>query len=439
MRKLNLIFLLLLFTNITTTNAGLIRDSEIEEAINLTVDPLIKAAKLENLKIHIIDDPMPNAYTPGKNTIFITTGLIINFPDPDVLRGVIAHEIGHIKGHHVTRQKEIIQNYNIARISTMALGLAVAMSGAGGAEAGLPIFLGGEHFAERSILSYSREFESSADQAALRLLEKSGHSCIGLINFFQNMYNRSSNVYINPYEQSHPLSKDRLLVLQSFNKRSQYPKSMNSTELKFKFSKSAAKLAGFTLDEETANNLTFSKEYNQELTRYIKTIQFFKRGKFDDAINNITQLIIKRPDDPFYHELKGQILFEAGKAMAINEYNEAIKLRPRDTLMKLGRAIVGFNKYHDKPLRLTEFYRDLVYVAKHDPDNLLALFYLSKFYEKRNLTGKSLLNSALINYKLGNRKIAHAQAKEAKKHLDKRSPDWYKADDILQSTKKENK
>ncbi|PCJ25378.1 MAG: hypothetical protein COA94_06465, partial [Rickettsiales bacterium] len=73
-----------LLVNICIAKAGIIRDSEIEEAVDLIVAPLREASGLKDLEVHIINNPIPNAFTAGGNKIFINTGLIINHPDPDI-------------------------------------------------------------------------------------------------------------------------------------------------------------------------------------------------------------------------------------------------------------------------------------------------------------------------------------------------------------------
>lgn len=424
-------FCVFISININIANANIIRDSEIEEAVNLIVEPLRKASGIKDLKIYIIDAPTPNAFTAGGNAIFINSGLIIDFPDPDVLRGVVAHEIGHILGRHVVRRQEVIENYQKAAFGATALGLATAISG--GAAEGLAVVLGGTHFAERSIYAYSRAFESSADQIALKLLEKSSHSAIGLVKFFKQMQIFTKSNISNPYEQTHPLSNDRLLVLQSYNKRSKYRNSQNHDDIIHKYNRSSAKLAAFTLDPDKITDCSF-QENADELTHYMKAIRCFRIGNFDDALNHINHLILKHPDDPYYHELKAQIYFEAGKKAALSEYIIASDAKPDDVLIRLGKAIAGITKYIDDQHRITKFYKDLLFVIKRDPDNLLALHYLAIYYEKKGLVGKSHLNTAIIAFKSGRMEDARKMASSAMRILPQKSPDWYKASDIIAAT-----
>ena len=429
MRHIHL-FITIFFLSLSSANADIIRDSEIEEAIELIVAPLRKAAGLKDLEIYIIDDPTPNAFTAGGNRIFVNSGLIINNPDPDILRGVIAHEMGHILGQHVIRRQEVIENYQKAALGATALGLATAISG--GAAEGLAIAMGGSHIAERSIYAYSRTFESSADQIALKILEKSSHSAIGLIDFFKKMRMFSKSGMVNPYDQTHPSSNDRLLILNSFNKRSKFKTSQNHDDIIYKYTRSSAKLAAFTLDIDKILDCSY-EENADEVTHYMKAIKCFRIGNFDDALNHTNHLIMKRPHDPYYHELKAQIYFESGKKAALSEYIIADNEKPNDVLIRLGKAIVGITTHIDDQRYITRFYKDLLFVIKQEPDNLLARHYLAIYYEKKGLIGKSHLNTAIHSGRIDD---ARKMAASAIKLLKNKSPDWYKAGDILAATER---
>lgn len=421
------IFLIIsIFLNCHVASADVIRDSEIEETIDLIVSPLKKASGLHDIKIYVLNDPVPNAFTTGGDEIFVNSGLIINYPDPDVLRGVIAHEMGHILGHHITRRQEAIDKYTKAALGTTMLGLATALSGR--ADAGMAIALSGTHIAERSIYAYSRTFESSADEFALKLLEKSGNSDIGMIKFFQQMQAFGKNGIGNPYEQTHPMSDERLSIMNDFQKHSKFKTSQNSAGLIAKYVRSAAKLAAFTWD---IDKLSAYPRQNDEITEYMKAIEYFRMGDSKNAIKYINRLLQKHPNDPYYHELKAQIYFDKGNKVAIDEYLMAAKNKPNDILIKLGAAIVLLTMDSANTKSLDKCYKDLTFVSKNDPHNLLALYYLAIYYEKTGMTGKKYLNTAIISLKSGRKQEARKMAIAAMKILPKNSPDWYLAGDIL--------
>jgi predicted Zn-dependent protease len=430
--KLNYLPFIIILVTLNVAKANIIRDSEIEETIEMVVQPLKKVTGLQNLKIHLINDPVANAFTIGGNDIFVSSGLIINYPDPDVLRGVVAHEIGHIIGHHVSRRQNIMDNYQKAAISATALGLATATSGR--VEEGLGITLGAAHISERSVLAYSREFESSADQTALKLLEKSKHSTIGLIKFFENMNPLSTTKIYNKYEQTHPLSNERLAIIRSFNKRSKFSSGQNNENLIYRYFRTSAKLAAYTMDSDKMPNFDFGK-YKDELNYYINAITKFRAGNFDDTLNNINLLIMRKPEDPYYHELKAQLYFEAGIKSALGEYQIVVEKKPDDPLIRLGKAMAGITNTMDSPPDMEKYYEDLKFVLRKEPDNLLALHYMAIYYSKQKMTGQSYLNTAIIAFKSGRKADAIKMATAALKILPEKSPDWYKASDILNAAK----
>lgn len=412
--------------------ASVIRDSEIEEAISLIAEPVIKAARLKNVKIYLINDNALNAFTAGAEAIYIYSGMINQFPDIDVIRGVIAHELGHVLGKHVVRQQENIDIYGKAALSTMAIGLASAIAGNG--SLATAIALGGVHFAERSILSYSRTFESSADQTALRLLEQSGFSARGMVKFFEHSSATHRGALINPYDQTHPLSQERLTSLKYSYQNSKFKDSKNSPELEYKFARSAAKLLAFTVDPKQLLT-SVNPQGNAEITNYVKAICYFRMGDLAKSIHHIDALIAQKPGDAFYHELKGQILFEFGKKEALSSYTTALSLRPSDVLIKFSRAIVGITVYASLPVKMAEFYKDLKLVTEREPDNLTALYYLAIYYEKAGKKPESLLASAVLAYKSNDLTRARGLAKAAIKGLVPNTPNWYKANDIILTDK----
>ena len=415
----------------TSVFAGVIRDSEIEEVIEEVIAPLKAVADIKDLKIILIEDKEPNAFTAGGNIIMVNSGLIINFSDPDILRGVIAHEIGHIISGHVARRQEIIDNYQKASIAASALGIGAAISGS--AAEGVAIAIGGLDIANKRVSSYSRSYESGADNYAMQLLEKSGHSSIGMIKFFEKMRLQPSGSLASPYERTHPLGKDRTLILKSFLKRSKFPSSQNAAEQIYKFNRISTKLKAYTLELDKILECDF-KENLEELTHYMKAIKCYRMGSFDNALNHVNHLLMKRPKDPYYHELKGEIYFKAGKNLALHEYDMAIEIKPDDVMLRLGRSIIGITKYSDDHYGMNNYYKDLSFVIEKEPQNLLALYYLSIYYEAKGMKGKSYLNTAKISLYSGNIPNAQKMARAAMKELKNKSPEWYQANDIITLT-----
>ena len=73
-------------------------------ALRDTVAELAARADIPTPRLYLIDDPQPNAFATGRNpehgVVAVTTGLLRLLPAAEV-RGVIAHEIAHIKNRDI--------------------------------------------------------------------------------------------------------------------------------------------------------------------------------------------------------------------------------------------------------------------------------------------------------------------------------------------------
>ena len=67
--------------------------------------PIVNVANLNSssVDLYLFNDNSVNAFVTCGQKIFVNTGLIMEFDDPSMLRGVLAHETGHIAGAHLAR------------------------------------------------------------------------------------------------------------------------------------------------------------------------------------------------------------------------------------------------------------------------------------------------------------------------------------------------
>lgn len=415
---------LVLFFLFSNSYASIIRDSEIEHAISKVVEPLIKVSNLKTLKIHILSDNSINAFTSGGDDIFINSGLITLFPDPEVLRGVIAHEIGHVLGHHVLRKIDDFERNNNVASTGIAIGILSALSGN-------PVFAmgalsAGVNTAYSANLQSSRVYEASADQSALQLLEKSGNSAIGLLTLLNFLHARENGVNIFPYDNTHPLSADRISAINLFVQNSKYKSGTTGSQVKKDFIRAAFKLYAFT----TPLNGNIKKSGFKDVDDYVDAIIAFRKSEVDKAISLIDSLLRSYPNDPYYNELKGQILFEFGKKEAYASYEKASVLLPNDVMIRLSKAAVMLNIFSDSKY-YQSIIEDLKFCLSQEPDNIMPLYFLSVAYGKFGDEGRSALYNGMMLFKQGNIKGAKAMAKFAISKLQSETPEWYKANDIL--------
>lgn len=145
------------FASITPAAAGSgIRNSEIEKTLRSYGEPIWKAAGLDPKAIHlyIINNSSINAFVAGGQNIFINTGTIMELDTPSELKGIIAHETGHIAGGHLARGPEAMSKAEVPMIITMLAGVAAIAAGA--PDIGMAMIVGAQGVAQRELLAFSR-------------------------------------------------------------------------------------------------------------------------------------------------------------------------------------------------------------------------------------------------------------------------------------------
>lgn len=410
---------------------SLIRDTEIERFLRLHTDPLLKAAHLDPaaVAIYLVNDNSINAFVSGGQNIFIHTGLIMSLETPDQLIGVIAHEIGHIKGGHIVRRREAIEQAAVPYVLSLIGGIAAMVAGA--PDAGMGILSGGQHVAERSILAFTRAQESAADQAAVTLLEATGQSGRGMLEVFE-LFNGQELLTVrrqDPYARSHPMSRDRLAALADRVNSSPFADRGVTPEMQAAYDRIRAKLQGF-LENPNAVLRRFPPKDQSEPARYARAVAFFRLPDFKRATIEIEGLLAADPQNPYYQELAGQLMTDSGKpAAAIAPYREAVRLLPDAPLLRV--ALAGAMLGTEQPEHLLPAKEQLEIALRQDRDNPLAWRYLAIIEEQLGQPALANLAAAEQNFAVANFPRALDFARRAEMRLPKGSSDHQRALDII--------
>jgi len=411
---------------------NIIRDAEIEKLLKDYAEPLFKAANLrtENLNIVIVSDPSMNAFVTVSGKVFVYSGLLTQSRTPNEVIGVLAHEIGHItNGHAVTRRTQIDKASLTSALALIA-GLGVAAIGGTSdnknmSQAGIGLTMGLTNSAKRNLLRYTRGQEYEADMAAVNILYKTGNSTKGLINTLE-LINRKSLVsakYKNPYEQTHASPPERISLIKSSAISSPYYNKTDSMKLLHRHNLVRAKLVAY-LDYNT-ESISRNNVYGQ----YIDVIRNFKKGALKPALEKLNTLLQSDYNNPFYFELKGEILFQMNKSSeALESLDNAIALAPEEKLILNKYAEILISTNIDKNIQ--EAIKILNESIKHNSNNTEAYRQISIAYYKDNNIGLAELNSAHLELLYGNKKQAKIFAKRAKNKLVYMSSHWMIADDI---------
>jgi len=420
---------------------GLIRDSEIETLIADYATPIFRAAGIasQNVRIHMVSNRAFNAFVIDGQNMFIHVGAMMNSETPNQLIGVLAHEAGHIAGGHLARLRVQIARMQSAALIMNILGIGAMIGGAvaGGGndvgEAGAAVLYGGSSLIQRSLLSYRRVEESAADQAAVSYLNATKQSAAGMLKTFQFFADQSlgSATAIDPYVQSHPMPQDRIAQLRDLAERSPYFQVKDPPELQFRHDMARAKLFGF-MNKNNAQ-ATFRKypEKDQSIpARYARAIARYFSGGARASVGEIDGLIAEQPNNPYFHELKGQFLLESGNpAPAVEPLRKAVALAPNAGLIRvmLAQAQIATNN----PGYLNEAVSNLQRALTRERQSALGYRQLAVAFGRLNRIADAELASAQAALFEGKADYAQLHAERAMKGFPEGSANWVKANDII--------
>ena len=353
---------------------SVIRDTETESLLLGYIRSIFGAGGLnpQNAEVVIVNDPSINAFVAGGQTIFIHTGLIVKVKHPDDLIFVLSHETGHIVGGHIVRGYQALQNAQTTALISSVLGGVLAVAG-GRPDAGIALMIGGQSSAMGLFTKYRQTEESAADRIAADIVGKLGYSMGGfseVMKFIkaEERLNGSPDSYL----RTHPLTQTRVEEMSHFL---QNIKPFRQDEA---FDLVRAKLIGFLWDP----NRVLSDYRGDTLPDlYARSIALYRRNRFQEAFKVLDELISLRSDNPYFHELKGQFLFETGQlSLAEESYQTAYRLKSAPLIALSYAQVLLEEEGSDKMVRAEELLKNVLH---QEPEESLGWRLLARAYDRQ--------------------------------------------------------
>lgn len=406
---------------------GLIRDTEIEQLLNDYARPVFKAAGLGEgrVAIRIVRSDVYNAFVLDGRNVFMHTGSLQQSDTPNQVIGVIAHEAGHITGGHLAALRARIARDTTRILLTRVLGIGVAIATGNPAAAAA-----GDELVIRSLLAERRSQESAADQAGLSFLNATRQSGKGMLETFERF---AQQEYIgdqnkDPFVRSHPVATDRLANLRDAVQRSPHFPTKDLPALQFRHDMMRAKLDGYLMRPQSVFN-KYPLTNTSMPARYARAIARFFQGGVEAAVAEIDALIKERPDNPYFHELKGDFYKRAGRSKeAVSHLRQALKLAGDANLIRveLAQSLLMTEDAAVLEEATTLLRRSLV-----EDQNPTAFRELANALYKQNKQPEAEASLAQGAYLEGDLKQAKIYAQRARRGLPAGSPSALKMDDII--------
>ena len=411
---------------------SILRDAETEELLHDMSEQLIVAAGLNprNVDVVLVNDNSINAFVAGGQAVYVNAGLLNAAGTANEVQGVIAHELGHVTGGHVinTSGQEAAQN-----ISILSLLIGAALAAAGGGEAAMAAMMAGQQAAMGKYLAFSRGQEASADAAGAEYLSKAGISGKGSIAFFKRLQNMEFRYGYAPrdgdeFYSTHPLTGERIQTLTDTYEKDPAWNKPSDPKIEARFQRAKAKLYGY-LAEPRDTFTAYPETRNDVPARYARAYAWHKDSHMDKALVEADSLLKDAPDDPYFLELKGQILLEAGKPRdALAPLRKATELTANQPLIAtmFGHALIAT----EDDANFKEAERVLKAAVARDRENPFAWYQLGVVYAANGDMPRARLASAEQQVMSGRAGEALASAEAAEAGLPNGSADWLRAQDI---------
>jgi predicted Zn-dependent protease len=418
---------------------SILRDTETEALFADIAKPLVEAANLDNksVKVVLLNEDEINAFVAGSQNVYVNSGLLTRADNVNQLQFVIAHELGHVAGGHSIRMGEGAKEATGITLATMVLGaLAIA---AGAPEAGMGLMMMGQRAALGQFLAFTRAQETSADLAGASYLHKAGISGKGGLEFFKKLQNQEYRLAIyatDSYDRTHPLSSERISILENLFEKDPAWNTRPDPQLEARFQRVKAKLIGFV---DSRQAIIKYPESDQSVPAHYARAYAYHLGAYPDkALSEADALLKADPHDPYFLELKGQILLESGRpADAIAPLREATERSGRAPLIAsmLGHALIST----EDAKNYEEAKGILKTAVAVDNQNPFAWYQLGMIYGQEGDMPRAALATAERNNLEGNPKLALASAEMAMRGIPAGTPDYLRAQDIAMVSRTELK
>jgi predicted Zn-dependent protease len=419
----------------------ILRDTETEQLLRDYARPILRVAGLEkqNIQVTVINQAVFNAFVADGRRIFVNHGALMQSETPNQIIGVLAHETGHLAGGHLARLREEVSRAQTQMIIAMILGVGALAAGArsassgntGLADAGAAAIGGPQSMILRSLLSYQRQQEESADRAGVKFLTATGQSAKGMYETFKRFTNDSlfSAHGADPYYQSHPMPAERVAALEEMARTSPYWDKKDDPALQLRHDMMRAKISGFLERQDTVYR-RYPLSDNSLPARYAHAIATYLHGDLRNALGQIDSLIQAQPNNPYFYELRGQALLEGTRPLeAIAPLRKAVALSNNAPLIEilLGQALVATeNKaYTDEAILI------LRNAMAHETEQPIGYIQLAMAFARKGDLAEADLASAQAAYLRGDNKTARDLASRAKTRFAVGTPGWVRADDIV--------
>ncbi|MGE8096834.1 M48 family metalloprotease [Pseudomonas fluorescens] len=279
-----------------------LNDPLLKDYVETSVYKLVETSQVNDRRLEfiLINSPQLNAFAAPGGIVGVNGGLFLNAQTESEYASVLAHELAHVSQRHFARGVEASQRMQIPMMAALLGGIIVAAAGAG--DAGIAAIASTQAAAIQEQLRFSREKEQEADRIGMLNLEKAGYDPRSMPTMFERLM-RQYRFNAKPPEflLTHPVTESR--IADTRNRAEQFKPGGKEDSLTYQLIRARVQL--FYEDSPGLAAKRFRAQLDEnpksDVARYGLAIAQIKGSLFNEARENLKQLLAKSPDEIIYN------------------------------------------------------------------------------------------------------------------------------------------
>lgn len=286
--------------------------------INHVGEKLAFAGRIKTPYFFIVKSKEINAFAGPGGYIGINTQLILTTDNESELAAVMAHEIAHVRLHHLYSTLEHQKQMQIPMLASL---LASAALGALNPSLGMGAMMASMSGFTQDNINFTRSKEKEADRIGIDMLIKAGFNPRSMASFFKKMQENMRYYYtanIPAILRTHPLDEER--IAEAENRTSRLANQKHNSSLDYLLFKELLRVSVHSQNKQLLDYYAHqcAKKNNHLACEYGYALALLTSNKYQSAIDHLMPLIAQDKDNLYY-----QIAI-AQAEIGLNQYQSAL-------------------------------------------------------------------------------------------------------------------
>lgn len=286
------------------------RNALASQYINAIGKKLALAGSMQAPYFFIVKSKEINAFAGPGAYIGINSQLILTTHEASELAAVMAHELAHVRLHHLY---SMMEHQKQMRIPMLASLLASAALGVLNPSAGMGAMMASLSGFSQDSINFTRSKEKEADRIGIAMLVRAGFNPRSMAGFFKKMQENSRYYYtanVPVILRTHPMDADR--IAEAENRVAQLGKNSYKDSVEGALDYALFKeLIRVSVTAESQRLLDFydhlcPQQTNPVACQYGRVLVQLNQTHFQEAARNLDALILQYKDNLYFQIAKSQ-------------------------------------------------------------------------------------------------------------------------------------